>query len=429
MNRWLRLALLAALAACAALPPPGLDGADAASLPQEAASGSSVKPGWSARRFAVAAANPLATDAGYQVLKAGGSAIDAAIAVQMVLTLVEPQASGIGGGAFILHWDGAQVEAFDGRETAPALADERLFLQGDGQPMPFERRRWSAVARSACPAPCACSRWRTRDTASCRGRACSSRPSRWPSRASRSARVCIDCCSVERSLPLQPQAAAYLLRRQRRRRGRGARACATPRSPRCCAPVAERGSDAFYRGPIAQDLVRRVRAFPGNPGRLSEADLAAYRPQLREALCDDWKARWRVCGFPPPSSGHLALMQMLKLIEFSPRRVRAAARAGCRRRRGCTCYTEAARLAFADRSQYVADPAFVQPAGVAAGAACSTTPTCVSGLRRSGRRACIPRQPGVPAAQPRRVRAAARTARGTAPATCRSSTAKAARSR
>src|SRR5690606_36969669 len=87
--------------------------------------------------FAVAAANPLATDAGYQVLRAGGSAIDAAIAVQMVLTLVEPQSSGIGGGAFLLHSNGREVEAFDGRETAPSAVDERLFLGADGKPLAF----------------------------------------------------------------------------------------------------------------------------------------------------------------------------------------------------------------------------------------------------------------------------------------------------
>lgn len=85
----------------------------------------------------MAAANPLATDAGYQVLKAGGSAIDAAIAVQMVLSLVEPQSSGIGGGAFLLHSAGSRVEAYDGRETAPAAATENLFLGPDGKPVPF----------------------------------------------------------------------------------------------------------------------------------------------------------------------------------------------------------------------------------------------------------------------------------------------------
>ena len=103
----------------------------------EGASGYTPKPGWATTRFAVAAANPLATDAGYQMLKAGGSAVDAAIAVQMMLTLVELRSSGIGGGAFLLHAAGGKVEAFDGRETAPMAADDKLFLGADGQPMPF----------------------------------------------------------------------------------------------------------------------------------------------------------------------------------------------------------------------------------------------------------------------------------------------------
>lgn len=103
----------------------------------EGSSGYTEKPGWATERFAVAAANPLATDAGYQVLKAGGSALDAAIAVQMVLTLVEPQSSGIGGGAFLLHAAGSKVEAYDGRETAPAAATENLFIGANGKPMAF----------------------------------------------------------------------------------------------------------------------------------------------------------------------------------------------------------------------------------------------------------------------------------------------------
>src|SRR5215204_3592590 len=131
---WLAAASL--LAACAS--PPSSSGFRYRVAEQpEAASGLTEKPGWATKKFAVAAANPLATDAGYQVLKAGGSAIDAAIAVQMVLTLVEPQSSGIGGGAFLLHSNGGKVEAFDGRETAPAAADEKLFIGADGKPMAF----------------------------------------------------------------------------------------------------------------------------------------------------------------------------------------------------------------------------------------------------------------------------------------------------
>ena len=102
----------------------------------EAASGWTDKPGWQGRDFMVAAANPLAVDAGYQIVKAGGSAVDAAIAVQLVLTLVEPQSSGIGGGSLMLVWDGKQVAAVDGRETAPAAATDQLFMK-DGKPMAF----------------------------------------------------------------------------------------------------------------------------------------------------------------------------------------------------------------------------------------------------------------------------------------------------
>ena len=106
------------------------------SISPESESGYEEKPGWEARSFAVAAANPLATDAGYQVLKAGGNAIDAAIAVQMVLNLVEPQSSGIGGGAFLMHYDGNEVRAYDGRETAPQDVNGELFMH-EGEPLAF----------------------------------------------------------------------------------------------------------------------------------------------------------------------------------------------------------------------------------------------------------------------------------------------------
>ena len=140
----LMLAVLAVLAGCAAPPPV---------LQPEAASGFTSKPGWAHQRFAVAAAHPLAAEAGVQILRAGGSAVDAAITVQMVLTLVEPQSSGIGGGAFLLHWDGRSVTAWDGRETAPAAADERLFLLPDGKPMPFDsspRAAWKICLQRSC---------------------------------------------------------------------------------------------------------------------------------------------------------------------------------------------------------------------------------------------------------------------------------------
>ena len=126
------LLLAALLAACVAPP-----AAELAADTPEGASGLTTQPGWSHERQAVAAAHPLAAQAGLDALRAGGSAVDAAIAVQMVLTLVEPQSSGIGGGAFLLHHDGKAVVAYDGRETAPAAADEKLFLNAEGKPLPF----------------------------------------------------------------------------------------------------------------------------------------------------------------------------------------------------------------------------------------------------------------------------------------------------
>jgi len=137
MKKSLSLIPLVLLAACSTQPPAS---AWRYSVPEqpEAASGSTDKPGWAYTRQAVAAANPLATDAGLQVLRAGGSALDAAIAVQLVLGLVEPQSSGIGGGAFLLHFDGRRVQAFDGRETAPAAARADMLLGADGKPLPFD---------------------------------------------------------------------------------------------------------------------------------------------------------------------------------------------------------------------------------------------------------------------------------------------------
>ena len=126
--------------------------------------------------------------------------------------------------------------------------------------------------------------------------------------------------------------------------------------------IAAGGADAFMRGPVAADIVRRVRSHPSNPGLLSEADLAAYRPRAREAICTDWRESWRVCGFPPPSSGHLTVMQILGMLpQQSPAQ---ALDAGLPNAAWLNRYAQAANLAYADRAQYIADPDFVAaPAG------------------------------------------------------------------
>ena len=325
----------------------------------ELASGWTPKPGWSARRFMVAAANPLASDAGYRILREGGSALDAAIAVQMVLTLVEPQSSGIGGGAFLLNWDGLQVKAWDGRETAPAAADERMFLGPDGKPLPFSQTVFGgrAVATPGVVVMLEAAH-----------RAHGKLP--WARLFEPAIQLAESGFAITPRLFINMAGNPHLLRDPQSRayffdaEGQPLPVGHVLRNPALAAvlrAVAQHGSAVMTRGPVARDIVQRVRGHPV-PGRLTEADLAAYRPKLRESICTDWLERWRVCGFPPPSSGHLAVMQILGLLERSPSTPQPLVQ-GISSADWLHSYTEAARLAYADRAQYVADPDFVPAPG------------------------------------------------------------------
>ena len=326
-----------------------------------AAASEGAKPGWSAAHFAVAAANPLATDAGYQILKAGGSAVDAAIAVQMVLGLVEPQSSGLAGGAFLLHWDGARLLALDGRETAPAAADERLFLQRDGKPMPFQQ---AVVGGLSVGVPGAL---RMLEQAH---KAYGQLP--WASLFEPAIALAEQGFAVsprlhtqlkeEKQLIDDPIARQFFYQADGSAQPVGYR-LKNPAMAQVLRQIAQSGADAFYRGAVARDIVRRVQGHASNPGRLSEADLANYQPVQREAMCTNWQQYWRVCGFPPPSSGHLAVMQMLGILEHTPA-IEQPLQQGLPGPQWLHQYTEASRLAFADRAQFVGDPAFVgAPAG------------------------------------------------------------------
>ena len=329
----------------------------------EGASGYTEKPGWATTQFAVAAANPLATDAGYQVLKAGGSAVDAAIAVQMVLTLVEPQSSGIGGGAFLLHARGGQVEAYDGRETAPAAADEKLFLDANGKPLAFHdgvvggrsvgvpgtvrmlemahrqhgRLPWAALFQPAIQLA--------------------------EGGFKVSARL-NTLLANEKFLAKDPVAAAYFYDAAGKPWPVG-HVLKNPELAAVLRQIATEGSRALHEGPVAQAIVDKVQKHPTNPGKLSMADLAGYQPKKREALCTDYRARaqdYRLCGFPPPSSGAIAVGQILGILNHT-NAARLPLQDGLPSADWLHLYTEASRLAFADRALYVADPDFVQPPG------------------------------------------------------------------
>ena len=303
--------------------------------------------------YMVAAANPHAARAGVEMLRAGGGALDAAIAAQMVLTLVEPQSSGIGGGAFLLHWDPAakRIAAYDGRETAPAAARTDRFVRPDGVPMGLGE---AIASGRSVGVPGAL---RMLELAHAKhGRL------PWKRLFAPAIRL------AEEGFAVSPRlhrliAADPLLKRNAAARAYFHLADGSPlpaghrlRNPALAAVLrrlAADGADAFYRGEIARDIVAAIATQPA-PGDLTEQDLSAYRALEREPVCGRYRAR-RICGMPPPSSGGIAVLAILGLLErFDMARVRPGSAEAVH------LFSEAGRLAYADRDYYVGDPAFVQ---------------------------------------------------------------------
>jgi gamma-glutamyltranspeptidase/glutathione hydrolase len=317
----------------------------------EAATGRAVKTLGTAQRFMAAAANPLAATAGRDILRAGGSATDAAIAIQLVLNLVEPQSSGIGGGAFFVHWDeaGRKVTTLDGRETAPAAAKPDRFMK-DGKPMPFKEavvggrsvgvpgtlklleeahRRWGKLPWADVVAPAL--------KLAEEGFTISPRLN--------------GLLAGEKDLPKNALAAAYFYEPDGKPKAVGT-LLKNPAFAATLRAVSSQGSEALYKGAIAEDIVATVTGHPTNPGDITLADLAGYKVEEREAICGAYRS-WRLCGMGPPSSGAVALQQMLGMLEGQDlRRMGPGADAA-------HWFSEAGRLAFADRALYLADPAFL----------------------------------------------------------------------
>jgi len=337
--------------------------APVATPPQpEAASTQVAKPGWATHSYAVAAANPLATQAGLDMLQRGGSAVDAAIAVQMVLTLVEPQSSGIGGGAFLLHFDGTRTQAYDGREVAPAGATPALFLGPDGKPLPFKD---AVVGGRSVGVP------GTVSMLALAHRQHGRLP--WAQLFAPAIRLATNGFAIsprmaallagEQALKNDPVAAAYFYDPKGQPWPAG-HVLHNPELAAVLQRIATEGPDALVRGDLARAIAAKVQQHPSNPGTLTEQDLAAYTPLEREPLCFDYRAAtqraYRLCGMPPPSSGTLAIGQILGLLNHTPAAT-LPLQNGLPSSDWLHLYTEASRLAFADRAQYVADPAFVQP--------------------------------------------------------------------
>ena len=331
--RTLALAAALALGSCTSTPPP------AASPPQVAA-----------QPFVVAA-NPLAAQAGLEVLRRGGSAVDAAIAVQAMLSLVEPQSSGVGGGAFMTYYDGGsrQVSVYDGREVAPAQASPEMFVGQDGKPLPFAT---AVLSGRATGVPGAVKMlalahrehgklpWGTlfadaRRTAS-QGFTVSPRLERM-----------IHSDAPENAAP---DVKAYFSKPD----GTLLDAGDTLRNPAYAeflGRLASQGPEALYAGSTGAKIVARTRAGPLG-GSMTMTDLANYKPVKREALCRPYRV-YEVCVPPPPSSG-VGLLELLGLLEHTDIATR-----GPNDPQAWYLFAEASRIMYADRDRYVGDPAFV----------------------------------------------------------------------
>ncbi len=301
----------------------------------------------------VAAADPLAVSAGLAILKAGGNAMDAAVAVQMVLGVVEPQSSGLGGGAFLLHYDAAsgRVTSWDGRETAPAAARPDLFLDPDGNPMPF---REAVLGGRAVGVP------GTARMLEAAHRAHGKLP--WADLIAPAIRLADEGFPVSQRLAhdiaantdrvrRQPAARAYFLAPDGAPLAAGTMLRNQPLADTLRAVAAE-GADALNRGAIAADISAAVRADP-NPGSMTPDDLARYAPKQRPPVCGPYRGH-TICGMGPPSSGGVAVLQILGVLAHFdlPHMPPAGADAA-------QALVEAERLAYADRARYLADTDFV----------------------------------------------------------------------
>ena len=304
-----------------------------------------------AQNWMISAANPLAVEAGARILREGGSAADAMVATQLVLGLVEPQSSGLGGGAFLVWYDAdtGELTTLDGRETAPLAATPRLFQTESGEPMRFFDAvvGGRSVGTPGTPALLeeAHRRW---------GR------SPWPDLFDDATRLAEDGFTVSprlaalvtadaERLALHPQTAAYFLPD-----GEPLQAGDTLTNPayaQTLRTLASDGADGFYSGDIARDTINTVRSAPNNPGVLSDLDLALYSVRDRPAVCVAFRI-YDICGMGPPSSGALSVGQILGMLDHhAPGRPNDP--------HSWRRFGDASRLAFADRGRYMADSDYV----------------------------------------------------------------------
>ena len=300
---------------------------------------------------AVVAANPLAVDAGIEILRKGGSAVDAAVAVQTMLGLVEPQSSGVGGGSFMMYYDArtGTVSALDGREKAPAGATPDMFLDAQGKPMSYLQAvrtgRSTGVPGAIAMLSAAHARfgvlpWKELFTPAIRA---ASDGFRVPARLA-------TFLSPEFALPPTQEVLALFKRPD----GGRLQAGDTFRNPlyaQTLRRIAAEGARALYEGSIAQQIVNRTHEEP-TPGTMTLQDLSSYRVDWAQPLCRPYQ-QLSVCVPPPPSSG-VNLLQLLTILDHTD-----IASRGPSDPQAWFLFAQASRLIYADRDRYVADPQFI----------------------------------------------------------------------
>ncbi|MBK9350461.1 MAG: gamma-glutamyltransferase [Sulfuritalea sp.] len=317
----------------------------------EASSGYAQQPPVVGGKFMAVTANVNATDAALEILRLGGNALDAAIAAQWVLNLVEPQSSGIGGGGFLLHWDAARrrVSAWDGREAAPRAASADFALRADGSMAGYSELLATGKAVGA-PGLVAMLDQAHRQHGKLR----------WERLFRPAIRLAENCFAVSPRLHLllrddpllrsDPAARALYFRESGEPLQAGDTLC-NPELAAMLRRIATGGADALHRGQAAE---RMVAVVADRGGSLRAEDLRDYRPKTREPLCGPYR-QWRVCGMPPPSSGGISVLQILGILEHSGLSSAQPAAADA-----AHYFAEAGRLAYADRARYLADPDYIE---------------------------------------------------------------------
>ncbi|OKH40491.1 gamma-glutamyltransferase [[Phormidium ambiguum] IAM M-71] len=323
-------------------------------LAPEGDTGRTEKQAVRAKQQMVVSGNVLASQAGMAILRRGGNAVDAAIAVQMVLTLVEPQSSGIGGGGFLLLYNGTtgKLLSYDGRETAPGKARSDRFLNAAGKPLDFFEavvggksvgvpgvvRMLEMVHREEGKLP-----WRELFQP-----AIQLAENGFPI----SPRL-YQLLSRERYLQRFPNSRNYFYLANGQPKPIGSKLVNLPLAEVLKA-IANQGADAFYQGEIARDIVQTVNQAPVNPGDLTLADLANYQAKKRDPVCGLYRV-YQVCSMGPPSSGGITVLQMLGILQTFD-----LASLKSKPIELVHLFSEAGRLAYADRNQFLADPDFVK---------------------------------------------------------------------